>query len=125
MFVYAGMGKHICKECKEEEDEQFNLVKEYIYDNPQSTVMEVSKETGVRVTRIKMFLKEGRLIIPDESPIFLNCEVCGTNIKFGRICRPCADNLGNELKNSIKVTEYEVGEKPTTAKMRFANRYNN
>jgi hypothetical protein len=125
MFIFSGIGKHICKDCKDEEDEQFTLVKEFIYDNPSSTVMEVSKETGVRVARIKMFLKEGRLIIPDDSPIFLNCEGCGTSIKFGRFCRPCAESLNNDLNGGLKVSEYEVGEKPSSAKMRFTNRFNN
>ncbi|BCJ95825.1 hypothetical protein acsn021_33940 [Anaerocolumna cellulosilytica] len=127
MFWYQGTGKRICSKCKKEDDEQFEIVKSYIYENLSATIMDVSKETGVRVARIKAFLREGRLVIPDNSAIFLNCEACGTSIKFGRICRTCADTLTGEIKKAMDVSEYEIGEKPNlnSGKMRFLTRDNN
>jgi hypothetical protein len=73
MFCYSGIGPHLCTKCKELDEEEFNAVKDYVYSNPNATIMEVSKETGVRVIRIKNYLRDGRLMIPDTSPIFLNC----------------------------------------------------
>ncbi len=122
MFFYAGTGKCICSSCKAEDESEFNIVKEYIYDNFSATILEVSRETGVRVARIKSYLKDGRLIIPDGSSIFLNCEVCGTNIKFGRLCRECAGSLSNEMKREMNINEFQIGEKPNNSnlgKMRF------
>ncbi|MFV0344255.1 MAG: hypothetical protein ACK5JH_15440 [Anaerocolumna sp.] len=125
MFLYSGIGKCICEECKKEDELEFKTVKEYIYNNPSATIMDTSQETGVRVTRIKSYLKDGRLVIPDESVIFLNCEVCGESIKFGRVCRQCADSLSKELKNSMSINEFNVGDKPranSEHRMRFLNR---
>jgi hypothetical protein len=125
MFLYSGVGKCICEECKKEDELEFKTVKEYIYSNPTATIMETSQETGVRVARIKSYLRDGRLVIPDGSPIFLNCEVCGENIKFGRVCRQCADSLSNELKQSMSISDINVGEKPrinVDHKMRFLDR---
>lgn len=125
MFFYSGIGKCICAICKAEEEAQFELVKEYIYDNLSATIMQVSKETGVRVSRIKSYLRDGRLIIPDGSAIFLNCEVCGTEIKFGRLCRPCAETLSSEFKKEMEIDEFQIGEKPKNigpARMRFLDR---
>lgn len=123
MFVYSGIGKCICENCKKEDEEEFQTVKNYIYNNPLATIMEVSKETEVRVNRIKSYLKDGRLIIADESPIFINCEVCGESIKYGRLCRNCADTISTEMKNAMKFDEYQVGEKPNPAtRTRFLER---
>lgn len=125
MFLYSGIGKCICDDCKKEDEIDFNTVKEYIYNNPSATIMETSQATSVRVTRIKAYLRDGRLLIPDGSPIFLNCELCGANIKFGRVCRQCADTLTNELRSTMNISDFNVGEKPKSSiqhKMRFLDR---
>ncbi len=125
MFCFSGVGKCICAECKAEDEADFEIVKEYIYDNHSATIMEVSKETGVKIARIKSYLRDGRLIIPDGSAIFLNCEICGANIKFGRLCRECADTLSSELKREMQIDDFQVGEKPKNTdpgRMRFLDR---
>jgi hypothetical protein len=125
MFYYTGIGKCICAVCKAEDEAEFELVKDFIYDNLSATIMQVAKETGVRISRIKSYLRDGRLVIPDGSAIFLSCEVCGADIKFGRLCRPCADNLSNELKKEMEISEFQIGEKPKNAgvgRMRFLDR---
>lgn len=122
MFLYAGVGKCICLKCNKEDEEQFNCVKDYIYEHPSATIREVAENTDVRVARIKAYLKEGRLIISDDSALFLNCEICGAQLKYGRVCRNCADTLSNELKRTMEIDEYSVGEKPNInhgARMRY------
>lgn len=124
MFCYIGIGPKICTKCKELDEEEFNKVKDYVYEHSNASIMEVSKETGVRVIRIKNYLRDGRLMIPDSSPIFLDCENCGTSIRFGRFCRECAESLSNEIKNELKLDEYQIGEKPKSLgqpKIRFSN----
>lgn len=122
MFYYTGVGKCICAGCKAEDEAEFEIVKDYIYENLSATIMQVAKETGVRISRIKSYLRDGRLIIPDDSVIFLNCEICGTSIKFGRLCRACADNLSGEMKKEMGVDDFQIGDKPKStgaARMRF------
>ncbi|BCN29707.1 MerR family transcriptional regulator [Anaeromicropila herbilytica] len=123
MFCYMGIDKAICNKCKEEDEAEFNKVKEYVYNNSDATIMQVSKDTGVRVNRIKTYLREGRLMIPESSPIFLNCELCGTSIRYGRYCRECAESLSSEMKKELHIDEYQIGEKPKNGlpKLRFSD----
>lgn len=100
------------KNCKELDEEEFNLVKKYIYGNPSATVKDTMMATGVKVRRIRGYLRDGRLIIPDDSPIFINCENCGTSIKYGRLCKECADALSDEIKKEMNIEEYNIGECP-------------
>lgn len=122
IFLYSGVGKCICAKCNAADEELFCSVKDYIYDHPSALIKEVAEKTGVGVGRIKSYLKEGRLIISDDSAIFLNCEVCGAQLKFGRVCRKCAETLTNEMKSAMEITEYSIGEIPGNnfgAKMRY------
>lgn len=121
MFPYMGIGSPICNICRELDEKEFNAVKEYIYQNMEATVKDVSMATGVRSGRIKAFLRDGRLIIPDKSAVFLDCESCGASIKFGRICKECANTLSKEIKKEMNICDHQVGEKPkkTAARMRF------
>ncbi len=127
MFYFTGVGKCICPECKAEEEAEFEIVKNYIYEHISATIMQVSKETGVKISRIKSYLRDGRLIIPDGSLIFLNCEICGANIKFGRLCPACGDSLSSELKREMHIDEFQIGDKPkksANCRMRFLERDN-
>ncbi len=123
MFFYSGFGKCICAKCKEEDDAQFTLVKDYIYANHTATLKDVAAETGVSIGRIKSFLRDGRLVIPDQSAVFIDCEVCGTKIKFGRVCRNCAESMNNEIKAAMNINEFSIGDKPnhenSSGRMRF------
>lgn len=102
--LFAHIGRPICNRCIEEEEEEFKVVKEYIYKNPGATVFEVSDATGVSVDKIMRFLREERLEISSEnSNLILECEKCGTPIKTGRYCEQCRVNLSNEMKREFGI----------------------
>lgn len=121
IFQYSGIGLRLCQACKEIDAKEFELVKDYIYENLAATVQDTAIATGVRVRRIKEFLRDGRLLIPDNSVIFINCESCGASIKCGRLCRECANALSGEKKKEMEIEEYNIGERPkkVEARMRF------
>lgn len=121
IFQYSGIGLHLCPTCKELDSKEFDLVKDYIYTNLSATVKDTAMATGVRVRRIKEFLQDGRLLIPDNSAIFLTCESCGANIKSGRLCRECANALSSTTKKEMDIEEYQIGERPrkVNARMHF------
>lgn len=119
IFQYSGIGLHLCQPCKELDAKEFNLVKDYIYANLSATIQDTALATGVRVRRIKEFLRDGRLLIPDKSAIFLNCESCGTSIKCGRLCRECANTLSGEAKKEMEIEEYQIGERPKKIEARM------
>ncbi len=98
IFQYYGIGRCYCPSCKKQDDEAFKKVKAYIYENGTATVMEVSEKTGVPVRFIRLYLKDNRIEIPEDSPIFIQCERCGVNIRSGRLCPDCANALTNEMR---------------------------
>ncbi len=89
-----------CPTCMEELENNFDLVKEYIYEHPMANAVEISQETGVPEKDIFYFLKEGRLSITDGNGMLL-CESCGRSIMTGRYCESCKKQLERELSSSL------------------------
>lgn len=89
-----------CPSCMEEMENNFDLVKEYIYEHPLANAVEISQETGVPEKDIFYFLKEGRLSVSEGSGMLV-CESCGRSITTGRYCESCKKSLERELSSSI------------------------
>lgn len=110
MYNYLG-GPPICLDCKKADEEVFQKVKEYLYENPGATLSQVSLDCEVSVEKIKLFLKEGRLEITDGVNIILECERCGKSINTGRYCDACQ----HEVTNDIAGLAPRIIEKPKEA----------
>ena len=112
MFRYYGFGYGYCERCTPIDNEMFHRVKDYIWENGTATMAVVSDATGVSMKQINQYLRDGRLEIPEDSEIFIRCELCGTDIRYGRYCQECASRTSRELKSALKVDIFEIGEKP-------------
>ena len=120
IFTYYGYGYEYCPSCKQIDSENFQKVKEYIYENGISKLIDVVEATGVEERTITTYLKEGRLEIPEGSTYYLRCERCGASICSGRFCQPCATVLIKELNTSISYNEIgNIPKKEITGKMRY------
>lgn len=99
LFNYMG-GPPICISCKEALEEKFQRVKEYIRDNKDAHVDQVSEECEVSVKQIKQWIREERLVLSEESGMFLECEVCGAAIRMGRYCDKCKLKVQGDLRGA-------------------------
>lgn len=100
--LFGYVGRPICSYCIEEEEDEFKIVKDFLYDNPGSTVYEVSDATGVEVEKIMRFLKEERLQISSDNPnMLLECERCGKAINTGRFCKDCTNDLHRSMRKEF------------------------
>ena len=116
MFHYYGFGYGYCERCTPIDNEMFHRVKDYIWEHGTATMAMVSDMTGVSIKQITQYLRDGRLEIPEDSDIYIRCELCGTNIRFGRYCQECANKTSKSLKSAMKMDLFEIGEKPKSMK---------
>ena len=101
---YQSYGKKICNDCLLEIDEDFILIREYLYDHDRAGIEEVSEATGVTRKTIIYLLKEERLIVGDEidgGGGFLKCESCKKPINTGKMCAACKKEIAKELQESV------------------------
>ena len=71
----------MCQACRESLEGKFQEVKEYIRSHPGVGIPEVSKACDVEPSQIRQWLREERLEVTEDSPIFLTCEVCGESAR--------------------------------------------
>ena len=96
----AAQGQNICPDCLAEEENKFELVKDYLWDNPGATIPEVSEATDVGEAIIKKFVREGRLVELQGSNIKVECKNCGKAISEGKYCSECSNKLANDIQRT-------------------------
>lgn len=117
LFVY--ISKALCPDCLKKENEMFEKVRDYINQNPDSSLKKVSEKTGVDTKKILGFLKEGRLLLKKANANILNCEVCGEAILTGRYCEKCAKELKNKF-NKAFIPTYSSNEEGLRGKLHLS-----
>ena len=100
IFNYVA-GPFICPVCRDGMEKKFQIVKEYIRENPGVTIPQVSEACDVDQSQIRQWLREERLELAENSPIFLNCEGCGATIRCGRFCDQCKVNTTRGLREVL------------------------
>lgn len=122
LFNYVS-GTPVCPSCREGLEKKFQEVKDYIRENKEAGITEVAEACDVEVRQIKQWVREERLEFSADSPVGIDCELCGAMIRSGRFCDKCKTGMINELdKAAAKPAPKKVDKKKDTRenpKMRF------
>jgi len=110
----AVANQKLCSRCRSTDDEDFKVVREFVYDNPEADVKEVAEETGVTEKQILKFLRSGKLVLKGENATVLDCEKCGKGIATGRYCDECSATMARELKSAFAIPKQAVETSPET-----------
>lgn len=89
VMVYCGLGEYRCEECGLTEFDDYGKVRYYLEQHQGANVAEISDATGVTHKSIRDMIKEKRFEVVDNRGGYLRCELCGTNINSGRLCKDC------------------------------------
>lgn len=100
--IFQYQGNPVCQSCIIELDKDFDLVRNYMYDNPKSTIDTVCDETGVSRECVTRWLREGRLILSSDSVALLNCEKCGKPIISGKFCPECTQSVKTQFESTAR-----------------------
>ena len=94
LFIFTT--KNLCRDCIEQEEADFVLIKDYLMKNHAAGIPEISRDTGVSSKRVISMLHDKRLIAVCEiyDIKLLQCERCGKPNINGRFCPEYSDSLG-------------------------------
>jgi len=94
--VFQRIKDPICDECKKKDDELFDAVKDFLNENPSSTIMQIAEATGASHKRIMQWLRDGRLeLVEGEGE--LTCRHCGVEITTGVLCDECLLEVSRQV----------------------------
>ena len=89
-------------QCRQELEEEFQVVKKYVQDNPGSDIRMVSEACEIDPAQIKQWVREERLYFTEGSNTGISCEHCGVMIQTGRFCNRCKAEMSNNFKSAIR-----------------------
>ena len=101
VFNYI-IGQTLCLSCRDELENKFKEVKEYVQKNRGCTINDVAEICEVETSQIKQWIREERLEFTEDSMIGLACEICGASIRTGRYCEKCKAQTLNGLNNVVR-----------------------
>ncbi|KUO71132.1 MAG: hypothetical protein APF77_23770 [Clostridia bacterium BRH_c25] len=61
IFEDGGVNE-VCASCFIENENEIRKVKDYLYENPNNSIAEVSEATGISIRKLKRFLQNERLV---------------------------------------------------------------
>ena len=117
---YKAQGVYECVKCGNTMLDDYGKVRLYLDENGRMPAVVIAAETGVSVSTIQKYLRDGQLEIPDGSSVYVKCEKCGTDIRFGIYCASCAAQLSKDIQGTIHMGN--IGERPKNkgnGQMRF------
>lgn len=103
VMVFKGVGEYKCEKCGCLEYDDYGKVRNYIEKHHGATTAQTSEATGVSQKSIRDMLKESRLEIAPASKTFLQCEMCGTSIRGGRLCPKCEVNYHRNIEAQARM----------------------
>ena len=104
--IFAKQYESICPKCLKEEEAIFEKVRDYVKENPDKTVHEVSEECEVTVKRIMQYIRDGRIEAGEGMHGEFTCSQCGKPIKAGRMCEKCTIETNfkiNDMKHQADI----------------------
>lgn len=116
----------ICPTCRRKNEEDFQLVKDFLDREPGANISLVVEETGVETKKVIEFLREGRLEIEPGGAIVLQCEKCGVGITTGRFCNKCINTITKDISDVVVDSANSDSKKEarsTNEKFRYVNKY--
>ena len=92
-MIFQGVGEYKCERCGFLDYDDYGKVRLCVENNPGINIAEAEQRTGVDQRVIRNLLKEGRLMLSENSRIMMHCEKCGKRIRSGRLCPECEMKL--------------------------------
>lgn len=121
----GGAYRNMCPSCVSALEEKFQDVKTYINDNPMASISQISKDCDISIKQIEQWVREERLYFSDDSPIGIECEMCGATIKSGKYCENCKSTMANQLGSMYKDKKPQSARKTNqkdSARMRYLDK---
>jgi len=92
--------RDVCQKCWKEEEQAYDQVSKFMRrrENRAATMLQVVEAVGVKEELLLKFIRTGRLKVTQFPNLGYPCDKCGTIIRSGKLCEPCALEIKKDLE---------------------------
>ena len=98
VLVYRGLGEYRWEKCRTDAFDNYGKTRNFIEENPGASAIDIEKNTGVSKLAIREMLKESRFEVKEGVKSFLRCENCNAEIRSGRYCEKCENDIHLQIE---------------------------
>lgn len=107
-MFYDGDGMYHCMDCGAKDIDDYGIIRCFLEEHGPDTPAVISKETGVDLCVVNLFVKDGIARIPEGCSLFIKCRRCGCSIRTGRYCKDCTYEMAGGLRSSFRESKPPV-----------------
>ena len=107
--MFKRMTASVCEDCIKLEEKEFDEVRKYLDENPNSTLAVVAEVTKTSSKRILKWIKEGRIEMTAGMHGELRCVQCNKPIKSGRFCDACIIDVNEKVTGLFEKKKSSAG----------------
>lgn len=96
-------GYYQCPKCGEIYKDNLAKVKEYLFNNPDTSFEEIIENTNVPEEALQYFIDNKLIVIPNTNKNFTTCRICGRFIVKGRFCNTCSFKTFQKIQEDLDV----------------------
>lgn len=100
--IFNRVRRDICMNCIQEEDKLIGVIRGYLKQHRDATIVNVMEDTGIEYATIVQMIREGRLLLRDNPNMTYPCERCENPTSSGRLCAKCAHELAQGLEGATE-----------------------
>lgn len=102
--------RDVCQKCYKEEEQAYDNVYQFMRkrENRAATMLQVVDATGIEEELLLKFIRTGRLKVTNFPNLGYPCDKCGSIIRTGKLCEPCALELKKELDQHNQEEEFKA-----------------
>jgi len=105
--IFVQLSETLCKDCVKIEEAIYETVRQYVRDNPNSSINEVSVACDVPVKRVMAYIRDGRLHATPGMQDDILCSKCGKPILMGRMCEKCILDVNFKVKDMKDASKFK------------------
>ncbi len=111
--IFSKVRVDICPKCRQEETQRIDTLSKYLDANPEATIDDLERVSGMPKEVILTYAREGRLVALDIAILKVRCEDCGVDIPSGRFCPSCRKKLAAKFSEGIhQIKDHRSHKKP-------------
>ena len=105
--IYQKNLRGLCQQCALESDQQLRAIDRYMAYHPSADTDKVAAHVGIAPSRIRGWLRQGKLRNDSYPNLCDVCDLCEEPIHSGKLCHSCSTRIQTDIHRMLSQEQQE------------------